>query len=119
MERRAILVCGSRDWNDANKIYEVLKTIDNNYYAIVQGGCKGADSIAAQLATSMQFEVRTYPAEWKMYGKYAGPKRNQQMIDSEPIAYAYVFHEDITSSKGSKDMVKRLEKHNIPYTIIN
>jgi len=44
----------------------------------IQGGCKGADSIAKQIAIDNQIDYVTYQAEWDRYGRRAGPLRNQK-----------------------------------------
>jgi hypothetical protein len=62
-------------------------------------------------------KVRKFPADWKKHGPSAGPKRNQQMLDEGKPGIVYVFHDDIESSKGSKDMKRRAEKAGIKVNI--
>ena len=115
-----ILVCGSRYYNDYEKIYKVLKNLKKEHKEIIviEGGAKGADSLAKKAATDLNLPVKEYPAEWKKYGRAAGPKRNQKMLDeNSDIKLVIAFHEDIENSKGTKDMIKRARKKNLEIII--
>ena len=79
----------------------------------VEGGAKGADSLARMVAGQLQIECREYPANWKLYGKAAGSKRNQQMLDSESPDLVIAFHPDVENSKGTKDIINRAKNRGI------
>ena len=49
---------------------------------IVHGACAGADRMCAMVARSFGADTEAHPAEWKKYGKAAGPIRNRQMLES-------------------------------------
>jgi hypothetical protein len=101
------------------KIKKVLAEYPNDKNTVViHGGCKGADSIGGYLAKQFNMTVEVYKADWKLHGKSAGPKRNQQMLDEGKPDLAYAFHEDINNSKGTKDMISRCKSNNIPIEII-
>jgi hypothetical protein len=88
---------------------------------IVHGGANGADQMAdiwARLIGLPKRDIRAFPAQWEKYGRAAGPIRNQQMLDEGKPHAAVAFHEDLSKSKGTKDMVNRLRKAGIPYKII-
>ena len=128
-----ILVTGDRNWQDYTTIaaafVEVLVEWDTSTYDIllIHGAAKGADSLAGMIGQLWGMQVDSNPAHWRhtdecppdcqeMVGKPAGVIRNQKMLDKHPdIRLALVFHSDLSKSKGTKDMVRRLEKHNIPY----
>jgi hypothetical protein len=42
---------------------------------------KGADKMAREFAEWKGIPVKTFAAEWGKYGRLAGPRRNQQMLD--------------------------------------
>jgi len=48
---------------------------------IIQGGAKGADECARRWANEHSVGCETYHADWKKYGKAAGPIRNRKMLD--------------------------------------
>jgi hypothetical protein len=86
---------------------------------VITGGCRGADSLAILAAKELGFDYRVYPANWSKYGKSAGPKRNQNMIDIEKPVLVIAFHDDIDNSKGTKDMLKRAKYHGIRTILVS
>ena len=119
-----ILVTGSRKYSDYAKVKSVIidalgENIDEAI--IVHGGARGADALAGQVAFQRGIEVRVYPAKWDYYGKAAGPKRNQEMLDKEhtpenPIEMVLAF--PLKGSIGTWDMVRRAEAAGIPVKVI-
>jgi hypothetical protein len=112
-----VLVCGDRNWTDKQKIKDRLSQLPQ-WAIIVEGEARGADSLARECAEELGMEIEAYPANWKKYGKAAGPVRNQQMLDSG-IDLVIAFHPYITSSKGTKDMVRRAKLARIDTEIIS
>jgi hypothetical protein len=115
-----VIICGDRHWNNYDSILDVVKRLKAKYdeVTVIQGECEGADLLAKKAAIACGIPVKGYPAEWKKYGKAAGPLRNQQMIDSEKPDMIIAFHSDIEHSKGTKDMVYRAKSHGIKCFII-
>jgi hypothetical protein len=114
-----ILVCGSRNWTDTSRIHLELSKYPKGS-TLVHGGCRGADLEAENVAYDLEFNVKRYDADWNKYGKSAGPKRNQEMIDKEgPFDLVLAFHEDLEASKGTKDMVGRCMKYGFRVKIIS
>ncbi len=112
-----ILVAGSRDYTNQTKIYKILSKLPTDTI-IIHGDCRGADRIAGFVATQLGMIVCKYPADWKQYGRAAGPIRNQQMLnENEDIEKAIIFHECIDQSTGTKDMLSRLKRKGIPVEI--
>ncbi len=103
-----VLVCGDREWTDKDLIKLVLSTV-HGPVTVIHGGCRGADEIAGNAAFNMGFKVEQYDANWKKYGRAAGPIRNQVMLDAS-IDLVLAFHPDLSKSKGTKDMVARARK---------
>lgn len=107
-----ILICGSRDWDDYHPIYLVLVGAKALAEALeeplelVHGAARGADSRAAELAESLGIETHPVHADWKTYGKSAGPLRNQKMLDEHEISVIYAFRLP-GKSVGTDDMVRR------------
>lgn len=111
-----ILICGSRYYKNYIKIYYYLEKMQNKHekLIIIEGGARGADQLAKNACIELGIEYKEYKAEWDKYGKGAGPIRNQKMLDDNPdIDLVVSFHEDIDSSKGTKDMLKKARKKNI------
>lgn len=74
----------------------------------MSGGCSGADKIGEQYAHENNFQIEYYHADWKTYGKSAGPKRNKQM--AEKCDYVICFWDG--KSAGTKSMINFAQQLN-------
>lgn len=107
-----VLVCGSRDFDDAEMIFMVL---DGQHRlqpiaCIIEGEAPGADTIARVWAEDVGIEVARFPADWKQYGKAAGPIRNKQMlVEGKPDLVLAFPKGPLSESKGTKNMVGQAE----------
>jgi hypothetical protein len=89
-----VLVCGGRDYDDYDRIRKVLDEFcdehnlaDNEYkmpngLVIIQGGARGADSLAFDWAAINWVPIEEHKANWAKYGRAAGAIRNKQMLDT-------------------------------------
>lgn len=73
-----LAVVGSRSFEN----YEFLKNILQWYdaSAIISGGAKGADSLAAKYAAENGIPLKEFPADWNKNGRAAGYMRNKQIV---------------------------------------
>ena len=119
-----ILICGSRDWSDKCRIGRYLddllvaEGLEPANLVVIHGACKGADHHAGMEAKGRGCQVLEFPANWKKHGLSAGPKRNQQMLVEGKPDRVVAFHPDITTSKGTKDMVSRARFHSLPVDVV-
>lgn len=100
-----LLLCGSRDWTDGEKIMEFLKI--NTPQRLVTGGAHGADMLGGAAAEQLGIPYRYYLPNWNRYGKAAGMKRNQEMLDSAKPSAVVAFSSHIHNSRGTLDMIRR------------
>ena len=84
---------------------------------VVEGGAKGADSLAKKVANKLGIEVREYPAEWDKYGRAAGPIRNQEMLGEKPDL-VLAFHSNIEKSKGTKNMITLARRQGVHVKLV-
>ena len=105
-----IIVTGSRDHSDAVLITRALNDAHQQgarssvNLVVVHGGCTGADDLADKWATQRGIAVEVHPAEWAVYGKNAGPLRNQYMADlGAELCLAF----PLPGSRGTWDMIRR------------
>ena len=71
-------------------------------------------SILKKYAAEKEFQLTKFPADWKSYGKAAGPKRNEQMANYADTLIAFWDGE----SKGTKHMIYLAKKENVKIIII-
>lgn len=112
-----VLVCGSRDWTNIESIRRKLSQLPTNT-VIIHGGCRGADNMAGSVARQLGMEIEIYPAQWNLYGRAAGPIRNQEMLKKGKPDFLIAFHIDIPSSKGTWDMLLRGIRAGVPYHLV-
>lgn len=103
-----VLVCGGRDYNDWQRVAAELERIHDEkpVSIIIHGGATGADSLASWWAKAMDVPEITYHADWITYGKAAGPRRNQLMLDGGKPDLVVAF----PGGRGTADMVRRAEE---------
>ena len=105
-----ILVTGDRNWGDQLDDRTLLWGELDGWLSfgvsieIIEGCARGADTMAEEWARNRHQELSHFPADWKTYGRAAGPIRNKAMLDYGPDI-VLAFHHDITRSKGTANMI--------------
>lgn len=118
-----ILICGSRGWHDPDPIeaviagYDILAEGGNEKLTVIQGGARGADTLAKTLAKSWGCNTITVEADWDRYGKAAGPIRNKKMLDDHDPNVVWAFRTTGKSS-GTDDMVKQAKARGVKTYVV-
>ena len=112
---RKVVIAGCRAYDnyDEAKSYidSCLSNIrKENNIVIVSGCANGADAIGERYAKENGLKVEKYPADWKTYGRCAGPKRNKQM--AKVSDYIICFWDG--KSKGTKSMIEYAKQYGKP-----
>lgn len=115
---KRIVVAGCRDYENYEqaKLYIdfCISDIRKKYTLVfLSGECRGADRLGERYAYENGFGVEKYPADWKKYGKAAGPKRNKLMV--EKADYIIAFWDG--KSKGTKSLIGYAKIMNKPINI--
>lgn len=129
-ENIRLLVTGSRDFGILpNKTYdpkwvEFVKSFLVSFKdveVLIQGGARGADSIARSVGLDLwgPKRVRTYYAKWKELGFGAGPVRNTEMLEQGKPNRVLAFFSDFRASSGTADMVFKAVKLDLPVRCYN
>lgn len=116
-----VAVVGSRSFADStymhDKLTGILWDIVDHWgndlpldITIISGGARGADSLAEQWAKKWGYETNIFPAEWDKYGKSAGYKRNELIVQECDILVAFWDGE----SRGTKHSMDLAVKYNKP-----
>jgi len=118
MKEYKILVCGSRDYNNYEHMYDDLLKVFTSLLSVgvkpilINGAARGADNLAASIAIKYDIEIRQFPPDWTKFGKAAGPIRNQAMVDEADIVLAYLRSD--RENKGTKITMGMAAKKGIP-----
>lgn len=104
-----VIVCGGRSLDD----YDLVKNVMDEVAAridideIVCGEARGADSLGKRWAIENGIPVISFPAEWDIYGKSAGIRRNSSMGSYADYVIAFWDGE----SRGTKHMIHYMEQN--------
>lgn len=74
-----IMICGSRNFRSEEVVKAFVDALAGDTEVIV-GGASGVDQWAEDAARARGLRVHVYPAQWHLYGRAAGPKRNAEMV---------------------------------------
>ena len=123
-----IVVAGCRDYLDTRHVEREMKKIVKkltgcDYSAdveIVEGGARGVDTIARNVAEKHKWKCCEFKAQWCLYGRRAGPTRNAKMAryasESEfPCLLAFWDMQ----SRGTGNMIRVARKNGLDVTIID
>ena len=115
MANYRVIVAGGRDFLDEEYLNTSLDKLREEYadIEIVSGHASGADKLAEAYAEKLGIALKVFPADWKKYGRAAGPIRNKQMLDyiieGNPVVVAFWDGK----SKGTKNMINQAKKQGV------
>ena len=109
----SVLVCGGRNFNGWTAMQRALDRISPDI--IIHGAAGGADSMAGRYAQENNIPCRDFPAEWRRYGKSAGYRRNQQMLDEGKPDLVVAF----PGGRGTQNMVEISRQQGFEVNIID
>jgi hypothetical protein len=110
-------VVGSRSFNDYRRLQEVLNKqcgFPTRKNTIISGGARGADSLAKRYAKSFKLAYEEFLPDWDKYGKSAGFRRNQHIVNASEIIVAFWDGK----SRGTKDSIDKALQKGIPVLIV-
>lgn len=116
-----VLICGDREWDDRQVIEVVVRGLRDKFgtlLSIIEGEARGADTLARDAAERIGVDVAKFPAKWDEHGKAAGPIRNEQMLREGKPDVVFAFHDFLAESRGTRDMVARARKADVPVYVI-
>jgi hypothetical protein len=103
-----VAIVGSREYPNLSKVRAYIQNPPINT-VIVSGGARGVDKCAEKVATSIGLKTEIYLADWYRYGKAAGMKRNQQIVEASDRVVAF-WDRESRGTKNSIDTDKKLGK---------
>lgn len=113
-----VIIAGSRDFDDYKALCSyadkmLSQKAQDGPIVIVSGGCEGADLLGERYARERGHRIEPHGAEWKKYGRYAGPKRNKEMA---LCSHALIAFWD-GKSKGTKNMIDEARAAGLPVRV--
>ena len=104
-----VIIAGSRHFSDFDHLAAAcdffLSNVEHSI-EIVSGGAKGADSLGERYAAERGYELKRFPANWKKFGRNAGPIRNGEMASYADAVIAFPKG----TSVGTANMLKQARK---------
>ncbi len=115
---KRVVIAGCRNYDNYDEAKQfidlALSNIRKNNAIIIVSGCaSGADTIGERYANENGLEVERYPADWRKYGRCAGPIRNRQM--AEVCDFVICFWDG--QSRGTKSMIEYARQYGKPIRI--
>lgn len=103
----SVVVCGGREFHDDLVVEITLRTAQVGKGTVLShGACRGADEVSGRIAKRLGATVREFPANWDLYGKGAGPRRNAEMLATARPDVLIAF----PGGRGTADMAGKAAK---------
>lgn len=111
-----VLICGGRSFSDWVLLGDTLDKFHQQtpFSAVIHGAQTGADTLAGEWAEQRGIEIDWFRADWKKYGRSAGPIRNTRMLAEGKPDLVIAFK----GGKGTRDMVAQARAANVPVEVI-
>ncbi|MGD6876899.1 DUF2493 domain-containing protein [Bacillus infantis] len=113
-----VIVAGGREFKDYDLLCrEMINFLRGKYpkdVEIVSGTARGADKLGERFAEEKGCRVAYFPAEWDLYGKSAGYRRNAKMAKYADAAVCFWDGK----SRGTKHMIDLAEKEVLQVKVI-
>lgn len=107
-----VAVTGGRTFDDIECVHRTLNAFHASYGidALAHGNASGADTLAGSWAIKHGGLVVKFDAEWKRFGKRAGPIRNETMLREFKPDMLFVF----PGGTGTAHCVSMAKKLGVP-----
>lgn len=126
-DRKArLIICGGRHFKDYERLESTMNEVMSkiapwrDVIEIVSGHCEGADQLGELYAKNHNLPCKVFPAQWKKFGKAAGPIRNSEMVkyaSEAEMSVVVAFRSPRT--KGTNDTVKKATKQGFKVFVID
>ena len=112
-----LIIAGSRTITDIEVLHKAIDKFDlgGKFDEVVEGGARGVDRLARELAKNFGIRYTTFNADWEGQGKKAGYLRNQKMAAYGDVLLAVWDGE----SKGTSHMIDIMREAKKPTFIYN
>ena len=109
-----LIIAGCRDFSDDRLFAATVKSLTIWPDEVVCGMAQGADEMGQRWAIANKIPVKEFPADWKTYGKSAGPRRNKAM--AEYGTHLLAFWDG--RSRGTGGMIDLARSHGLLVRVV-
>jgi len=100
-----LAITGSRKYQDYDTLVSILESLAPEATAIITGGAKGADELAARYAKANGLELITIRPDYKKYySKIAPLMRNTEIVEKADQVIAFYYEKQ---SGGTLDTARK------------
>jgi len=107
-------IVGSRDFPSRRAVQNFVASLSPDTI-IVSGGAAGVDSWAVETARLRGMKTKVFEADWRRFGRKAGPLRNAQIVRAIDELAAFWDGE----SRGTLNTVALAASVDIPVTVFD
>jgi hypothetical protein len=107
------IIAGSRTCHDLKELIIAIESCGWKITTILSGMAKGADQLGILYGLEHDIPIERYPANWQLYGKSAGYRRNVQMANNAEALLALWDGE----SRGTKNMIDTAKYKNLKFYV--
>lgn len=104
-----VIIAGSRSIDDPGLVAAAVEASGFTITEVVSGAAKGVDTFGEEWAAVRGVPVKRFPADWKRYGRRAGPVRNREMAEYADALVALPKGE----SRGTRNMIDEARKRGL------
>ena len=108
-------IIGTRTFENYDQLCQIIGNLENKPTEIISGGATGADALAERYATDNNLPLTIHLANWKEYGKAAGPIRNKSIIEECEQLIAFWDGQ----SKGTNNTIKTAQAKGKTMKVVN
>ncbi len=109
-----VIIAGSRSITDFQLIETYINDLHLPITEIISGTANGVDKLGEQYAKKYDIPIKHYPANWTLYGKSAGYKRNVEMANNAD--HLICIWDGV--SKGTKHMLDIVKQKGLHYNVL-
>lgn len=109
-----IAIVGSRGFRRQDLVQDFVDQLPAGS-VVVSGGARGVDQFAEEAAKARGLETLIFLADWKRYGRRAGPVRNEEIIANCDRVVAFWDG----SSRGTLNAIVLAHRAELPIEIID
>lgn len=103
------IIAGSRECTNMQCLLEAIDKCSWEITEVVCGMARGADWLGFVWAKRNQISIREFPANWSLYGKSAGYRRNVEMAENADALIALWDGK----SRGTQHMINIARQRNL------